>query len=244
MAYRFVVLASTPWWPCVAEGVPFVMRAGDSWTVMAPGEYDGPEAGAVDVIMNPHTAPELAPIFEQHAARVVLYETENLLCPTGWIETSRRTRRSCPRCRWWNYSAANAQVFGDELRPLELPARRAAPDMRRADLDVLFVGSVNARRAAVLSRLDRAHVNVVHTTGPVFGDELAALERRARVVLNMHYYEPGVFEAFRVVPAVARGARVVSEQSTGNEGAEFCDLVVPFDELADAAIELARGCSC
>lgn len=241
---RFVVL-KTPWWECIAAGVPFLRAPGDCMLTIAPEHYRGPDeepgGGSTDVIMNPHRAPELAPIWRAHADRVILYETENLIGAARWRMASERVRRECPKNRWWNYSAVNAEVFGDEARPLRIPTQAGPlprPDATATkDLDVVFIGSLNERRRRVLILLDRSGLRVAATTGPIFGTPLALLESHARVVLNVHFYAPGIFEAFRVVPAAARGARVVSEASEGGEGAEFCAAVAPYDRLASAVLD-------
>lgn len=244
---RYVVL-KTPWHECILAGVPFLMDpASDTMTVVEPGAYRGPErrrrGPETDVVMNPHLAPELVPLWRLHRDHVVLYETENLIAAPRWRMASEQVRKATPGVRWWNYSAVNAEVFGDEARPLRIPLgeRRPAPSRARApDLDVVFVGSLNERRARVLGRLEAAGLRVAVTTGPIFGPELAALEARARVVLNVHFYDPGIFEAFRVVPAAARGSRVVSEVSLGGEGSEYA-ATTTYGCLADVVqLEVAR----
>jgi hypothetical protein len=243
MTYRFVVL-KTPWWECIAAGVPFLSSPGDSFTVIEPTEYLGPNwddlmKGGRDVIMNPHRAPMLARVYQQYPDSVILYEAENLLYKGGvWAAASEHIRRHAPRCEWWNYSAENSKVYGDTPRPLRIPLgqRRPAQTDRKPDLDVVFVGSLNERRSKILSKLEATGVRVAHTTGPLFGADLAGLEARARVVLNAHFYEPGIFESFRVVPAAARGSVVVSEASLGGEGEEFCAKTAPYSELVDAVI--------
>jgi hypothetical protein len=239
--YRFVVL-KTAWWECIAQGVPFLMQPGDTFTLVAPGHYHGPHADrgvfTPDVIMNPHRAPELCREWHRHADHVILYEPENLLAKgTVWAAMSQEIRIRAPRCEWWNYSAENARVWGDTPRPLRIPLGRREPrGSCGRDLDVLFVGSLNEQRSAILSKLEQTGLRVAFSAGPLFGANLALLERRARVVLNMHYYTPGIFESFRVVPAVARGARVVSEESLGGEGAEFCARVASYENLVAAVV--------
>ena len=234
---RYVVL-KTPWWECIAAGVPFLMGPGDVFTVIDPKDYLGPMSDRgvfeTDVIMNPHRAPMLARVWADYAAHVILYETENLIGAARWRMASEHIRQKCPRNVWWNYSATNAEVFGDTPRPLRIPLGQRQPARPGRDLDVVFVGSVNARRARVLGQLEASGLRVATTTGPIFGADLAGLEARARVVLNVHYYQPGVFESFRVVPAVARGSIVVSEASEGGEGAEFCARTARLDSLATA----------
>jgi hypothetical protein len=247
MTYRFVVF-TTPWWQCLAAGVPYLMGEGDDFVAMDPRYYQGPQllgpgSGFTDVIMNPHTAPFLAPVWNTRAASTILYEAENLLAPNGWRARSELTRMAAPRCAWWNYSPANAKVFGDTPRPLRLElGARTLPSPGPKDLDVLFVGSLNDRRHDAVKALADAGFRVAIRTpqsGGCFGPELAALEARARCVLNVHYYTPGVFESFRVVPALARGAAVVSEASVDNEG-EFPGVVT-----ADfGSLTLAVGSVC
>jgi hypothetical protein len=242
MTYRFVVL-KTDWWQCIAAGVPFLMSPGDSVTLIEPERYLGPMSDRgvfeTDVIMNPHRAPLLARVYNENAEHTILYEAENLLYKGGfWLGASERIRLHAPRCEWWNYSAENSRVFGDTPRPLRIPLgqRQPAPPGRKPDLDVVFVGSLNRRRLLLLSRLEKTGMRVAHTAGPMFGADLAGLEARARVVLNAHFYEPGIFESFRVVPAAARGSVVVSEASLGGEGEEFCAKTAPYSELVDAVI--------
>jgi len=240
---RFVVL-KTPWWQCIAAGIPFLSQPGDSLTVVDPKDYQGPNcdrgAPETDVIMNPHRAPELARVWAEHSEHVILYEAENLLAPGGWRGASEQVRRRAPRNEWWNYSAANSAVFGDTPKPLRIPLGMRAARDRDPDLDVVFVGSLNKRRDRVLCALVNAGLKVVWAPMGTFGPELALLEARARVVLNMHYYEPGVFESFRVVPAVARGSVVVSEASIDGEGAEFCVATAAYDALAAVTIKTVR----
>jgi hypothetical protein len=240
---RFVVL-KTPWHECILAGVPFLSQPGDSLTVIDPTDYLGPncDRGALetDVIMNPHRAPLLSRVWSKFPEHVILYETENLISATGWRMASERVRQRCPRNEWWNYSAANSAVFGDTPKPLRIPLGQTAAPAGAKVVDVAFVGSMNQRRMDLLDGLRRAGATVaVHAAQHrgLFGAELAAFEGQARVVLNVHYYAPGVFESFRVVPATARGARVVSEFSIDGEGAEFCARVAGYQNLKNAVLE-------
>lgn len=243
---RWVVLKrpGNPWWQCQADALPYLVEPGGSWAILDGQDYAPPAAGHQDVILNPHVAPELWPVFRAAADRVVLYETENLLAGAGWLERSEQTRRECDPCRWWNYSQVNAQVFDDHYRPLQqrhdLVREPPLPlPSRGRPIDVLFVGSANTRRINLLARLLQAGVWVhhVHTHQPAFGVDLQWLQAHSRLFLNVHYYAPGVFEAFRVVPAVHQGVRVLSEDSVGGEGAPWCETA-PYDRLFDRVLEI------
>lgn len=243
MTYRFVIL-DTPWSRCIEAGVPLLMGPEDTTAIVK--HYNGParaytgKSGPIDVIMNPHRAPELAKVWARFPDDVILYETENLISAAGWRVASERVRQACPRNEWWNYSAANSRVFGDTPKPLRIPlGERAHTDGAPKIVDVAFVGSLNPRRLDLLADLRRSGVTVaVHAAHRgLFGADLAAFEAQARIVLNVHYYAPGIFESFRVVPAVARGARVVSELSVDDEGAEFCARVAGYHNLKNAVLE-------
>lgn len=103
------------------------------------------------------------------------------------------------------------------------------------DIDVLFYGSLNDRRAAVLADL-QARGAVVHHAFGVYGAERDALIARSSVVLNMHYFEARVFEIVRVSYLLANRRFVVSErggdatlEAPFAAGLAFAD----YDELAD-----------
>ena len=241
MTTRWVVL-KTPWHECIQAAIPFLMDPGDRFTAIDPEAYTGPEPFGRDVVIAPHRAPRLAPVFQCFADRVTLYETENLLAASAWRAHSETLRRMCPGVPWLNYSARNAQVFGDTPRPLRrLLSGPCEPPRPRATggPDVLFVGSMNARRARVLYQLTAAGYRVHTPAQPTFGADLAYLEGASRLVLNIHYYTPGIFESFRVVPAIHRGARVLSEISEGGEGQEWCECV-PYDQIVERACAILQ----
>ena len=78
------------------------------------------------------------------------------------------------------------------------------------DIDVLFYGSLNERRAAVLNDLRTLGLVVVHLFN-VYGAERNSVISRAKLVLNLHFYEAAIFESPRVVYLLANGACVVTE---------------------------------
>jgi glycosyltransferase involved in cell wall biosynthesis len=147
----------------------------------------------------------------------------------------------------WDYSQDNAQRlamtlgrevkyvpigFVDEL--LRIPKRAVE------DIDVLFYGSLNARRETILAGLRSAGINVHHAFG-VYGTKRDELISRAKVVLNMHYYEPGVFEAVRVSYLLANQKAVVVEFNPGelfDSDLEGAVARAPYDGLILACVAL------
>ena len=137
----------------------------------------------------------------------------------------------------WDYSAANVR----KLKELGLDAAlvpigyaetltRIAPV--EEDIDVLFYGAMNQRRADIIQELRYRGANVVALEG-IYGAERDAMIARAKLVLNIHYYETSVFESARMVYLLANKKCVLSEDSVDPDfvgGLVFA----PYDELVDA----------
>lgn len=225
-------------WQALFAGLPYLAEGGDFTRVVGPESWlpaDGPE-----VLLGAHAAPEVwSTLAVAHNVRH--YETENQFDPTSpWRGPSAQLRHALDRARHpltpWNYSAINAEYWGDEVRPLRpRPALPPTPrDLATRPVDVLIYGGANPRREAVV-RQCRDLGLVVQTVGwgaPLFGAALVAAEKQAKIVLNVHYYMPGIFEAFRCVPAISHGALVVSEESEGSEGHDLVFTVDAYDRLA------------
>ena len=116
-----------------------------------------------------------------------------------------------------DYSAANTQALHDagiahaKHLPIGYVPRltRIAPALE-PDIDVLFYGSLNARRTAILDALKARGLNVVHLFG-TYGAARDAMIARAKIVLNMHFYDAAIFEIVRVSYLLANAKCVVSE---------------------------------
>lgn len=147
----------------------------------------------------------------------------------------------------------------DALRDARVNAHRlqlgAVPSMKapaaERDLDVVFLGGLDARRGEVLAtlapRLYERNVELhlfkfdrpvgLDAPGLVFGAEKYALLRRAKVLLNIHRGggSAGYFEWARMVETMANGALVLTEPSTGaaplTAGRHFVEA--DADRLAD-----------
>ncbi len=103
-------------------------------------------------------------------------------------------------------------------------------------VDVLFFGSENARRTAMVKRLRDAGMRVEVVAG-AYGIELAPAVRRARLALHLHYYETGLFPVARVLQPVAAGVPVVCESSVFSRLSDWSRsgiLFAPYERIVDA----------
>lgn len=109
-----------------------------------------------------------------------------------------------------------------------------------APTDVLFFGTVNPRRDAVIQRLRAEGLNVEVVQG-AYGPELAPAVRRARLVLHVHFYETRLFPVARVLQPVAQGVPIVCETSVCSRMADWTHSGITFadyEQLVPACLTL------
>jgi len=109
-----------------------------------------------------------------------------------------------------NYAGADDEVpiapFGhapyllSDLIPLE-----------ERPIELLFIGCMNARRQALIERIEATGVEVTRLDGPLYGPERDALIRQAKAVFNCHFYETSRFEQVRAFQCLSLGTPVISE---------------------------------
>lgn len=147
----------------------------------------------------------------------------------------------------WDYSERNIALLRQKgVDHIHFMPIGHVPELERIhpalvqDIDVLFYGSVNERRQHVLDDLRSRGLKVEQVFG-LYGAERDKLVARAKIVLNVHFYESKIFEIARVSYLLTNSVCVVSE--TGLDPAEqaFSEGVAfaPYEALADACVELA-----
>jgi tetratricopeptide (TPR) repeat protein len=147
----------------------------------------------------------------------------------------------------WDYSPRNIEQiktlmrnpnvshFGIGYTP-EMTRRLSAPQTT----DVLFYGSLNDRRAAILRGLQQAGLNVKHLFS-VYGEERDAAIADAKIVLNMHYYEDSIHEIVRTSYLLANGKAVVSECGADTEiddDIRQALVAVPYKHIVENCVSL------
>ena len=217
--------------------------------VVTPDRY-APIRGTQDILLGAHAAPGLwtrlppkTPAGEVQGASgtpaPIIYQTENML-RAGKLELPEWWPQMRARATLWEYSAMNAMLLG--VRHVPLGYVSACVRRRRRpypDLDVLLYGSMNARRSAVLERMQALGLRV-EVAFNVFGPALDELVERSKVVLNAHFHAPGLFESAWVMPLLHRGVCVLSENSCDGEGRMACTTVT-YEHLPEVARMLTLG---
>jgi len=136
------------------------------------------------------------------------------------------------------YGITNVALCGIGYMPV---LSRVAPAVE--DIDVLFIGSMNRRRKAVLEEI-AGHGKNVSAAYNTYGEHRDGVIARAKLVLNLHFYEAQVFEIVRVSYLLANRKCVVSE--TGQDEALESPLrkgvaFVPYGRLTAACLQLLQN---
>jgi hypothetical protein len=118
----------------------------------------------------------------------------------------------------WDYSERNIVFWKSQgITAVHVPIGYV-PEMTRIismpvqDIDVLFYGFPNERRIKIHKELVSRGLAAVWPTD-CYGAARDAYISNSKVVLNMHFYAPGIFEIARVSYLLANKKCVVSESS-------------------------------
>ena len=193
----------------VGLAAAFTERGGSAPVVSHPSGW----AGRTPIVLGAHLlSSNLAMILPPDS---IIFNFEQVDRASGWL--NQQYMDVLRRHRVLDYSHRNLAA----LRALGIGHARLlqpgyAPPLSRIapapdhDIDVLFYGSMNERRAAVLEGL-RAHGVAVTHLFNVYGADRDAAIARAKLVLNIHFYDAAVFESARVAFLLANAACVVTE---------------------------------
>jgi hypothetical protein len=179
--------------------------------------------------------------------RMVLYNLEQVQGDSVWLKTAYIDLLR--RHPVWDYSQRNIDALKElyGVSNVTLCGIGYMPVLSRIvpaaeDIDVLFIGSMNARRKAVLEEI-AGHGKIVSAAFNSYGEQRDGVIARAKVVLNLHFYDAQVFEIVRVSYLLANHKCVVSE--TGRDEALEAPLrpgvaFAPYESLAATCLELLR----
>jgi GR25 family glycosyltransferase involved in LPS biosynthesis len=118
-------------------------------------------------------------------------------------------------------------IFHLPIRPTDLGRTR-----KTRDIDVLFYGALGKSRRHEILRAPGKHHNI-RIESNLFGAELTDLLDRAKVVVNIHFYEGALLETTRIAQALSHGARVVSEVAEDQHRNAYYEGLVDFVPVGD-----------
>ena len=157
----------------------------------------------------------------------ILYNLEQIQADSTWLTHDYLALLN--KYTAWDYSKNNIEALEQlGIRDVKLCEIGYSQLLRRIqtaneDIDILFYGSMNRRRHNILGKLTRTGINV-YNAFDIYGMRRDSLIARAKIVLNIHFYEAKVFELVRVSYLLANGRFVISE--TGSDKG----LEAPFND--------------
>jgi hypothetical protein len=180
----------------------------------------------------------------------ILYNLEQVEMGSSWFRPE--LLELFRRYTVWDYSRRNVAALaalGVEVARLlpigYVPELTRIEPAREPDLDLLFFGSLNPRRIAIVEALRAAGLRAEAVFG-AYGKQRDDLIARAKVILNVHYYEAKVLEMVRISYLLANRCCVLSEASADpDEDAALSDGVAfaAYDDLVGRAQQLVANAS-
>ncbi len=132
-----------------------------------------------------------------------------------------------------DYDAANVNMYTAHVDDVPLISFAHAPylesdpmPIEARPIDILFIGSLNARREHLIQQIEASGCNVTMLSSPVYGPERDELVKQAKAVLNCHFYESARFEQARAFQCMSLGTPVISEWTASTQApVQFEDTV-------------------
>ena len=170
----------------------------------------------------------------------VIYNTEQIF-QWDYIQTMKKHRV-------WDYSQKNIKKLAHtgvkpELCPVAyMPSMTIPmPDVPR-DIDVLMYGCRNDRRQHIYEQLNAVGINA-YFAFDVWGAKRDALIARAKIVLNVHFYEEAIFEIFRCAHLMANRKCIVSEVGKDidlEESLYGCIVFAQYEHIVEKCVSLLK----
>lgn len=169
----------------------------------------------------------------------IIYNLEQLV--SGSKAFAEGYINACANFPVWDYSEDNIKRFR-ELYNIDNVCHVPlgyCPEMTRIsqeypkDIDVLLYGAMNDRRVNMIKILREANINAIGIVG-AFGLERDILIARSKLILNIHYYIPGIQEIIRLGYLWANKKCVVCECNTDTSihfGYENACIYAPYEEI-------------
>ena len=147
----------------------------------------------------------------------------------------------------FDYSTINVQFLQDKglslkqvyYTPISYIPEYASTTTVEKVYDVLFYGDANNdRRKEYLAAIKNKYKTKVISN--IFGEELYSEIAKAKLVVNIHYYEGALLETTRIYECLSRDALIVSESSSDIAEHQNLQNVVDFTTIGDIDQMLER----
>lgn len=227
----------------IAETIMYGLKSLGYTALIVENEFS---ENNVNIILGVHLIHE--DIMDKLPKSTIIYNLEQF---DSQSMLNNATFRKYKRFTVWDYSKRNIEKFktlgfGNHIYHVPIgyvPELTRITKSSTQDIDVLFYGSINERRAQIIEELKQNGLNVVSLFG-VYGEERDAAIARSKIIINIHYYNSSILELVRISYLLANRKAVLAECNEGTELEEYLKEAValaPYDKLVETCIELAKN---
>ena len=103
----------------------------------------------------------------------------------------------------------NKENISFQMMPIQNKIIEYVPEY---SYDVMFFGSMNERRQKILDYLSKQNITIASTNN-IFGDNLNFHLKKAKIILNLHYYDNALLETARLNEILKFNTLIISENS-------------------------------
>lgn len=137
----------------------------------------------------------------------------------------------------WEFAENNVSKYSKEYesKVFYVPAGLINGKNHVKHIDVLFYGALNKHRIELLNDIRACGINITVKEN-VYGEEMINILAQTKIVLNLHFYQKGHLETFRVNESLSCGCKVVSER---NHFAHYPDIYREFVYFGTTPKEIA-----
>ncbi len=173
----------------------------------------------------------------------IIFNTEQIVDGSPWMTPLYKSLLE--KFEVWDYSPLNVEklkALGITSSLCEIgysPVLSNIVPVAVEDIDVLFYGSLNERRTKILEGLKEKGVGVLPLVG--YGQWRDKYIARAKIVLNLHFYESKIFEVIRCSHLMANKKCVISEfgEDKALEEQYYGGInFQPYDSIVASCVEL------
>ncbi|MCO6433791.1 glycosyltransferase family protein [Nitrosomonas nitrosa] len=139
----------------------------------------------------------------------------------------------------WDYDSRNSVPMPYKIHSIVPPGINYQNIEGIRDIEVMHYGSINNRRLELLNRIQDSYC--IKIIEHVYGEDMYALLKRTKVVLNLHYYPHAPLETFRIYEALSHGCHVVSEITDDATQKRHIETVYFAESAPDFRICIAKA---
>lgn len=148
------------------------------------------------------------------------------------VQTEQMNIKGTAEYQKWLNGAVKVWDWTDNMFFGYSPFYRLQADEAK-DIDVLFYGTLNARRLQTLQNLSRK--NPLTIVVNEYGDNIWRRIHRSKVVLSVHYYEKPENDLPRIAPLLSNRVFVIAEETVDPKFNALKDhiVIVPKDKIPE-----------